>query len=376
MHNSTLSELIHRLWHHINPRRRVQFGILLLVMIVTSFAEVVSISAVLPFLGALTAPGRIFVHPLAQPFINFLNLTEPEQLLLPLTIAFAIGAVFSGAMRLILLWAQTRLGHAIGADLSFSIYRRTLYQPYSVHVTRNSSEVIAGITHKANQVVSNFLLPLITIVSSILMILSILLTLLVIEPVVAVSAFIGFSSIYLMVILATRKVLARDSQRINIETNRVIKSLQEGLGGIRDVLIDGTQAIYSNIFRNADLPLRRALANVAIISGVPRYVIEALGMVLIAVLAYSLSGRSEGIASAIPVLGALALGAQRLLPVLQAGYANWTLMRGGEAQLNAALELLDQSLPKFVDEVTHPIIPFDHSITLNNLSFKLAYSLY
>jgi len=339
-------------------------------MIVTSFAEVVSIGAVLPFLGALTAPERVFVHPLAQPLIQFLNLTDPEELLLPLTIAFSIGALFSGAMRLILLWAQTRLGHAIGADVSFSIYRRTLYQPYSVHVTRNSSEVIAGITQKANQVVGNFLLPLATIVSSMLMMLAILIALLAIEPVVAISAFIGFSGIYLMVILATKKVLARDSQRINIEQGRVIRSLQEGLGGIRDVLIDGTQAIYSNVFRNADLPLRRALANVAIISGVPRYAIEALGMVLIAVLAFSLSGRSEGIASAIPVLGALALGAQRLLPVLQAGYSNWTLMRSGEAQLSAALDLLDQSLPGFVDGVAHPLIPFERCITLNNLSFR------
>ena len=95
MSESNFPLLLSRLWLHINPRRRVQFGFLFLIMILTSFAEVVSIGAVIPFLGALTSPEQIFVHPLAQPLINTLSLTEPDQLLLPLTIAFAIAALFS-----------------------------------------------------------------------------------------------------------------------------------------------------------------------------------------------------------------------------------------------------------------------------------------
>jgi len=372
MTNSSLPQLLRRLWQHIDKGRRKQFGLLFLVMIITSFAEVVSIGAVLPFLGALTAPEQIFVHPIAQPLINMFNLTEPKQLLLPLTIVFAVAALFSGLMRLILLFVQTRLSYAIGADFSFSIYRRTLYQPYAVHVARNSSEVIAGISAKANNVVGNTLLPLASITSSILLLLSILLALLAIEPKVAITAFIGFGTIYAVVILTSRKALERHSQRINHESGRVIKSLQEGLGGIRDVLIDGTQATYCKIFRNADLPLRRAQANISIISSSPRYGIEALGMVLIAALAYSLAGRSAGITSAIPILGAMALAAQRLLPVLQHGYSSWTMVRGGQASLSAALDLLDQFLPAYVDGPDQSLMPFQNSIVLRNLKFQYA----
>ena len=370
MPSSALPKLLRRLWQHISPRRRVQFGLLFLLMILTSFAEVISIGAVLPFLGALTAPDQIFSHPIAQPLIHVLNLTEPKQLLLPITIAFGIGALFSGVMRLILLWVQTRLSHAIGADFSISIYRRTLYQPYAVHVARNSSEVIAGISSKANSVVDIALTPVAVILSSTLMMVSILATLLIIDPIIAITSFVGFSAIYVVVILATKKALARDSQRVNTELSRVFKALQEGLGGIRDVLIDGTQAIYCDIYRNADLPLRRALANITIISGCPRYGIEALGMVLIATLAYQLSSRSSDITDAIPVLGALAMGAQRLLPVMQQAYANWTSMRGGQASLAEVLNLLDQPLPAYADKISPPTVSFNHSIKLNNLAFK------
>ena len=372
MPNPTQLELLRRIWKYINRRRRMQFGILFLVMILASFAEVVSIGAVLPFLSALTAPDVLFGHPITQPFIRALHLTEPKQLLLPLTIAFAIGALLSGTMRLILLWLQTRLSHAIGADLSISIYRRTLYQPYSVHVARNSSEIIAAISTKANAVLSSTIMPLFTIISSILMLSSILLALLVIEPEVAIVGLVGFGAIYMLVILITKKVVQRDSQRINYETGRIIKALQEGLGGIRDVLIDGTQATYCSIYRNADLPMRRAQANIAIIGSSPRFVVEAIGMVLIASLAYSLAGRSSSITSAIPVLGAMVLGAQRMLPVLQACYVSWTLMRGGQASLNSTLALLDQSLPAYADEPPQALMSFQDSITLNNLAFQYS----
>jgi ATP-binding cassette, subfamily B, bacterial PglK len=301
MSNSTLPQLLRRLWPHISQQRRVQMGLLFLLMILASFAEVISIGAILPFLGALTAPDRIFALPKAQPFIDALSLTEPQELLLPLTVIFIFAALLSGLMRIVLLWMQTRLSHAIGADLSINIYRRTLYQPYAVHVARNSSEVIAGISSKANTVVYSTVLPLMHISNSTLTLTFILLTLLTIEP-MAIAAFAGFAAIYAGVILASKKALARDSERVSYESNQVIKALQEGLGGIRDVLIDGTQATYCKIYRSADLPLRRATANVLIIMGVPRYAIEVLCMVLIAVFAYSLAGSPSGMVNAIPVL--------------------------------------------------------------------------
>ena len=344
--------------------------LLFLLMIAASLAEVFSIGVVVPFLAVLTAPDQVFAHPMAQPLIQILGINESKELLLPLTIIFAIGAILAGVMRISLLWALTRIGHAIGHDLSISIYRRTLFQPYSVHVMRNTSEVIAGISKKTYGVVNHTLVPGLIICSSILMMGFVLLALLNINPIVAISAFAGFGFIYMMIILSTRRILARDSQRVNEKSNQVIKDLQEGLGGIRDVLIDGAQSTYVDSYRNADLPLRRAEANITIISGFPRFGIESLGMILIAILAYSLAGSSSGISSAIPVLGALALGAQRLLPVMQQTYASWSFIRGGQATLEESLNLLDQPLPYYYDQPMPSPIPFKQSINLNNLAFK------
>lgn len=371
-HNQSITTLLKRLWYHLSPRRRGQFGLLLVLMLLASFAEILSIGAVLPFLAVLTVPERVFEHAAAQPIIQVLGLTMPAQLLLPLTIAFAVAALIAGAIRLLLLWASTRLSFATGADLSISIYRRMLYQPYAVHCSRNSSEVIDGISGKASGVIYNIIMPALTLISSSVMLVAILIALLAVEPVIALTAFGGFGLIYAFIIRLTRKKLLADSQRIARESSHVIKSLQEGLGGIRDVLIDGSQAIYCHTYRIADFSLRRAQGNNLFISSSPRYGMEALGMVLIAALAYSLAQQADGIAKAIPILGALALGAQRLLPVLQQAYGSWAQINGGQASLQDTLELLDQPLPDYADQPEAQPLPYKHNISLKQLAFRYS----
>jgi ATP-binding cassette, subfamily B, bacterial PglK len=338
-------------------------------MVCASFAEILSIGAVLPFLAVLTAPERIFQLPVAQPFIKLMGFTSSSQLLLPLTITFGIAAIFSGAIRLLLLWASTRLSFATGADLSISIYRRTLYQPYSVHVARNSSEIISGITNKTGVVITS-LTNVLNFISSAIILLAILVMLVSVDPIIALAAFGGFGLIYGLIIKVTRKNRLINSKRISLESTRVIKSLQEGLGGIRDVLIDGSQAVYCQIYRNSDLPMRRAQGNNLFVSSSPRYALEALGMMLIAFLAYVLARQPDGIAKAIPVLGALALGAQRMLPILQQAYGSWSGIQGSQSSFQDALSLLDQPLPDYVDQPVAKPLPFRQQINLTNLSFR------
>jgi ATP-binding cassette subfamily B protein len=296
----------------------------------------------------------------------------PIPLLLPLTLVFVVAAITSGALRIILLWAQTRLGHAIGADLSFEIYRSTLYQPYATHVSRNSSEIIAGITDKANGVASGFIIPLMLLISSALLLISVMATLLSINSSVALAAFISFGAVYAVIIFSTKKRLLLNSKRINRLVTRRIKSLQEGLGGIRDVLLDSTQSTYTAIYREADLPLRHATASNQVIAGSPRFGIEALGMVLIAVLAYTLILSGDEIIGAIPVLGALAIGAQRMLPTLQQGYSSWSSIKGADAVLNDVLKLLEQPLPSYLNQKQPAPMQFDTEIILRDLSFRYS----
>jgi ATP-binding cassette, subfamily B, bacterial PglK len=370
--NQTVRTLMMRLWSHITPRRRKQFSLLFVLMIITSFIEVFSIGMVLPFIGALTAPEQIFVDPNISPFIIYIGLSSAEQLLLPMTVLFCLASFISGGVRLLLLWVNVKLSFATGADLSINVYRKTLYQPYTTHISRNSSDIINSVTRKTEGVIFYAIMPILTIASGAIMLTSILILLLAIDVGVAIMTFAGFGIIYAMIITFTRSKMEENSNIQAKETTRVIKSLQEGLGGIRDILIDGTQEAYCTIYRDADLPLRRSQGNTQIIAQTPRYGMETLGMVFIALLAYTLARQQGGVHDALPVLGALALGSQRLLPVVQQGYVAWTSFQSGRVSLQDALELLDQKLPEYAvkKNYNNEKITFEKKIDLNDISFR------
>jgi len=140
--------LLLRLWHHLGPRRRRQVVLIVMLMFAAALAEVVSLGAVLPFVGILAAPEIVWKHHNFVRLANSVGIASAEGMVLPLTIIFVAAALIAGAIRVLLLWVSTRFTFAAGADLSMQVYRRTLYQPYSAHLARSSSEVISGIANK------------------------------------------------------------------------------------------------------------------------------------------------------------------------------------------------------------------------------------
>ena len=303
----TLTELLKRLWNHFSPRRKGQFGLLLGLMVLASFAEILSIGSVLPFLAVLTDPQRIFDFHLTQPLIKALGISTASQLLLPLTAAFCITAILAAAIRLLLLRSSLFLAAATGSDIGYDMYRRTLFQPYSVHVSRNTSEIIDGISIKSTAIANGVVMPLLYIISS----------------------------------------------------------------AIMTGLIVGTQNTFCRIYQKSDFVLRRYYASSSFISVSPRFAVEALGMLMIATLAYLLAKQPNGVAQAVPILGALALAAQRLLPLMQQAYSSWSNLRQNQYSLKDTLEFLDQSLPSELKDTSTPIT-FAKEIVLDNISFSYS----
>jgi ATP-binding cassette, subfamily B, bacterial PglK len=356
------------LWRHLSKYRKKQFYLATVLMLIASLAEVASLGAVIPFLGALTNPERVYQYDIVQPIIEVLSIESPDQLILPLTIAFCALILISGAIRLLLLYVMTKISFSTGADLGINIYRRTLYQDYSVHLRRNSSDVINGIIIKTNTVINGVIMPILILTSSVIILIGIISLLFIVDPVIAIASSFGFGFLYWGVVQYTRQQLNENSQCIADQSTLLVKSLQEGLGGIRDVLINNSQQFYCQLYRDADMPFRRASGNNIFISGSPRFVVESLGAILIASIAYFMSVDEGGIIASLPVLGALALGAQKILPMLQQIYSSYTTIKGSQSSFEDVIELLDQPLP--IHYNNQPIkMPFEKEIELSNIGF-------
>ena len=359
-----------RLWLQISKKIKIQLIFLIIIMIFASFAEVFSIGAVLPFLGVLTAPEKVYNLEIIKPIIYYFNLESPNDLILPLTLIFAFSTILAGSLRVILIWFQTSIGFKIGADLSNLIFRRTIFQPYSNHTSMNSSDIVATITNKTDSVIDQTIIPILILLSSSIIFISILSILIFINPQIAILASTLFAFIYSILLILSKRFLQKNSFILSRKYNEVVKSIQEALGGIREIIIDGTQETYSDIHKNAQIPLKKARSNIYIVSQTPRFAIEAIGMVFIALLAYFVSTRSFGFTDAIPLLGTLALGAQRLLPVLQQIYFSWTSLRGGKEPLLDVLNLLEQQVPNERKYSNIKPMLFNNNIEFKDVSFN------
>ncbi|MDH5719756.1 MAG: ABC transporter ATP-binding protein/permease [Spirochaetia bacterium] len=369
MNIDTTANMLRRLWRQLTKKRRYQIVILFFFNIFASFAEVMGIGLVVPFIGALTMPDKLYEHELIKPFFPMLNISSAEEIILPMTIIFGTGAFIASITRLSLIYVNHKMSNAVGLDVTTSIYRRILYQSYDYHVNTNSSEILGLIT-KTNQIVPMILMPSFSLLSSILMLVSVISLLIAMDPFLSIIVFSGFGISYFLIAFTIRKRIRRNSEIFAIEVVKNTKAVQEGLGGIRDILLDGSQELYARIFNTSSYRLRKVNIIHSLLNAGPKFLMEFVGMMMIALLAYSSYVYSGSINSVLPTLGALALGAQRMLPVLQQGYSAWVNIKNSQASFSDILSSLEKPLPSRTQYFHKDPLPFSEKIQLRNLAFR------
>jgi ATP-binding cassette, subfamily B, bacterial PglK len=369
--NTKTFKLFQNLWCFINAKRRKQLYFLFSLTIVSAISEILCLGSILPFIGIITNPDKVFSSPIMSGFINILNIQKASELILPLTIAFASFALIAGTLRLLLILISLRVANATGTDLGIDIYRKTLYQPYSTHISRHSSEIISTIAQKSITA-TTVIVSLVTICTTFTLFSAIVITMLYINPKITIFSTILVIVAYGAITIFTKKNLSQNGQIMADKQNDVMRKLQEGLGAIRDVLLDGTQENHTQSYSHSAQQLQKSRAENMFINQAPRYFIETFAMILIALFVLVSSYQTNSIIDILPTIGFFAISAQRLLPLMQQMYGYWSEIIGNKASLVDVLELLDQPLPENVDQPEPDPLIFANEIKLTNVSFKYS----
>jgi ATP-binding cassette subfamily B protein len=372
--DATLISMLKRFYRHLAPRRRRQLGLLLGLMLMGAMAELVTLGAVVPFLAVL------FGTDVAQQggAAGFLDDIVPAGMIASGQAVYVVSFVLMGvaliasATSVLMYRAVYKYVFAVANDFGVDAYRKTLYQPYSYHLNQNSSDVIA-VTNSVQILLFYVLLPFFEAFSAGFVAIFIVLALLLIDASSAMIAGSAFVVIYLIITRLVKPHLTHNSVEIAAAQTDRVKCVQEGLGDIRDILLDGTQEAYVAKFEAIETGLREAQATNLSLAVLPRFAVEGVGIAIIVGLALWLSQSSAGIVASLPVLGALALGAQRLLPLVQKVYAGWSRATGSRAVLLDVLVFLDQEIPPEY-RAARPAtpLPFARDIRFDRLSFRYA----
>ena len=144
-----------------------------------------------------------------------------------------------------------------------------------------------------------------------------------------------------------------------------IKIIQESIGSIRDIILNQDSNFYLNKFKNPDYILRLSQAKNVLIASFPRYVLECIGIVFIALFAIMALLINNDLIDFIPILGALALGAQRILPLLQQVYATWASIQGyGTSAFDVLKNLKEDENEILLEKTALQPLSFENSIFL------------
>ena len=345
---------------------------LIFLMIIVSVAEIVSIGAILPFLGALTDSERVYESDFIQPLVQIFELSSADQIVLLLTIGFIALVLIAGILRIALLYALSRFERLVGTELAVKVYSHFLRQNYISHINQNSSDLITIISNKSNIVIREFIKPVLSLISSIFILALSIVALLILSIQMTLTVLIFLLIFYWGVAKYTQPKLSKNSQCIASESTKIVKILQESSGNIKSILIDESQDIYCKLFRESDIAFRNSMVKNDFISASPRFIVEGLIMTVAIILIYHLSQQKDGILDMIPMIGLIVFGVQKLLPVVQQVYNSISSIKGVYHSFEDILSFLDRSSSNQEHKSEVSDFPFKNEFKLKDVSFRYS----
>jgi ABC-type bacteriocin/lantibiotic exporter with double-glycine peptidase domain len=222
--------------------------------------------------------------------------------------------------------------------------------------------------NKANVVSIGFLLPVVQGFAAALIATFIVVAMLAVSLSVALICAATLLAIYGLLLLATRGPMMRASSTAALSWRKRTQLAQESVGGIRDVILDRTALHFQSLYEETEHRLRDAQLTSNFLAAAPRFLVEAFGFLVMISVALWLFLDGHATESIIPTLGAIAVGAQRLLPLLQQSYSAFAGFAANRQSIRDLAALL-QERPSSARHSQTGTLTFNQTIRFEQVSF-------
>ena len=376
IHN--VADLIRRVLFLARPYGRAKLAGFFSLSLAQALFQVIGITSIFPFLAIAADPERIRRSHFGTQFLSLFPPMENRQLLLVAGIIAIVALLLSNAVNLLSEYARTRYTQNFAHWLRVRLLRRMASQPYTYFLQRNSGDLLKKILGDVTNYAGGVLLPLLDTVARVLTAVLLLVTLFLVQPVIAISAAVILGGFYAVTFqLLTRKRREVDE---NLKTH-VAGSYREAhqmLGGIKPVKVHRAEEHFLARFSGHSAILARMYARTPVFANSARYFVEPLAFGGLVVAVLLLAARGRDFSDILPNLGVMALAGYRLLPSLQLLYAQLTQV---STMRHAVDEVYDEFVAAETDKSvgraisTEPVtaaspFPWENAITLCEVSFR------
>jgi len=338
-------------------------------MILTSICELFSLASLIPFISVLINPEQVLDIKIINYIFDLFGLLDPKEIIVFCTLIFICVALLSSIVRILSLWCNTRVVALVGNDLSCLAYKKTLHQKYLTHICRNSSEVVGTLVTEINDLVLALNYVLI-VLANLFISISIVFTLFIISWKIAILSLGSFSFTYYLISKITQEKIQQKGFQISSSAKEQLKSMQESFGGIRELILDNNYSYYEKKYFTKDYIKRIKFADINFLGFFPRFLMEGFSLAAFALIGVLLLNNSENPEQILPILGATALGIQKLLPSMQQIYSGLSALRGYRKVIINVIGYLNQKSYNISSYKRYKPLPFKNKIQIKDISFE------
>ena len=373
IHNA--SDLIRRVLFLARPYGRKKLALVFLLSLAQGIFQVIGVTSIFPFLALAADPERIRHSRFGLRFLSLLPPMGNRELLVTAGVLAIAALLVSNAVNLLAEYARTRYAHNFGHWLRVRLLRRIASQPYGYFLERNSGTLLKKVMGDVMNYINGVLLPLLDGVACALTVALLLITLFLVQPVIALVTAAGLGAFYVTVF----RVLARRRREVNEGFRTAwggsFREAQQMLSGIKPIKVHHAEEHFLDRFAGHAAVVARMSARVPIVTNSARYLVEplAFGGLVLAVIV--LAARGRDFSDILPNLGVMAVAGYRLLPALQLIYGQVTQITTMRYALDEVFEEFmaaehDERSSNVETSVKKPsLLKWDNAITLDEVSF-------
>ncbi len=352
------------------PLEFKQASFLFALLLCGTLLEIMSVGLVIPAIATMTQPDLAKSYPQLEPLLRALG--NPSQIkLIGLGMAVLVGFyILKTVFLTCMVWKQNKFAYGLQASISARLFRGYIQQPWAFHLQRNSAGLILNVTNEVNLFISMVLQPVLLLLAEGSVLVGMLILLAVFEPLGTLVTISIFGSAIFVFQMAARPRVLRWGQLRQAHDALRIKSLQQGLGAVKDVKLLGREKDFLEQYELHNKVSATTNQKQRTVTDVPRLWIEFFAVLALGILVFVMVLQGKPLALFMPTLGLFAASAFRIMPSLSRLLSGVQNLRYGLPVLQRLPEELRVSRCSDVVSDRGNRMLFDSDLVLNSVQYQ------
>jgi ABC-type multidrug transport system fused ATPase/permease subunit len=360
--------LLRQVWSILSPAEQRRFLMLQPLVVCTALLETAGLASIVPFLALLSDPTALEREGALKTAYTALSFTSPTSFFFAVGVFVLVLVTVGNAVSGLTTWALLRFSWMGNHTLSLRLLESYLARPYAYFLENNGAELAKNILAEVGQVVSGILVAVTHMLARSVVLVGILVTLLAIDPMMAVGTGGVFGLLYGGIFAAIRRRLKKYGALRNAANGARHKQATEALAGVKELKLYGLEHIAAQAYSGPSLTFGTMQTRASVMGQLPRYALESIAFGGVLVIVLGLLQRGQGLTEVLPVLGLYAFAAYRMLPGLQAIFTGLTTVRFAATALDTLYRDLHRELPPPLPAAIP--VTFNAALRLENVHFS------